>query len=156
MARTIALFGTLFFCGLVAGTAFVIWIEYNPSGLSPADYTAIMQHAIRVFTVPLPSIVVLSILFSGASSALARRRSRDFYLLVAGCLCMTVVALVTAFGNVPINNQIRLWIPASPPPNWSELATEWWRLQSIRTIAALGGLALVILATLNIREQKSH
>ena len=154
MARTITLFGTLFFCGLVAGTAFVVWIEYNPTGLSAADYTAIMQHAIRVFTVPLPSIVVLSILFSGGSSAFAWRQSRDFYLLAAGCLCMAIVALVTAFGNVPINNQIKLWVPTSPPSNWSALAAEWWWLQSIRTIAAMSGLALVILATLHMRNPK--
>lgn len=156
MTRSIMLFGTLFFTGLVAGTAFVIWIEYNPSGLSAADYTAIMQHAIRVFTVPLPSIVVLSLLFSGSSSALVWREGRNFYLFAAGCLCMAIVALVTVFGNIPINNQIKAWVPASPPSNWSELAVEWWRLQSIRTVAAVGGLALVIIATLNIRKQNGN
>ena len=152
MARAIMLFGALFFAGLVAGAAFVIWIEYNPAGQSAANYTESMQHAIRVFTVPLPSIVVLSVLFSGVSSVLAWRERRIFYLLAAGCLCMTVVALVTAFGNIPINNQIKAWVPASPPSNWSELAAVWWRLQSIRTIAAFGGLALLILATLNLRK----
>ena len=152
MARGIMLFGALFFVGIVAGAAFVIWIEYNPSGLSAANYIESMQHAIRVFTVPLPSIVVLSVLFSGVSSVLAWRERRTFYLLAACCLCMAVVALVTAFGNIPINNQIKAWAPASPPSNWSELAAEWWQLQSIRTIAALGGLALVILATLNLRR----
>jgi uncharacterized membrane protein len=144
--------GTLFFTGLVAGTAFVIWIEFDPSGLSGAYYTESMQHAIRVFTIPLPAIVVLSFVFSGVSSILAWRERLTFYLLIAGCLCVAIVALVTAFGNIPINNQIETWSPTSPPPNWQELAGLWWRLQTIRTTAALGGLAFVILATLSSRK----
>jgi uncharacterized membrane protein len=152
MTRAIMLFGALFFTGLVAGAAFVIWIEYIPFSLSGAYYTESMQHAIRIFTIPLPLIVVLSLMFSGVSSVLAWRQRLNFYLLGAGCLCMAVVAFVTVFGNIPLNNQIQTWTPASPPPNWQDLADLWWRLQTIRTIAALGGLALVILATLSSRK----
>ena len=156
MARSIILFGALFFTGLVAGAAFVIWVEFNPSGFPPAYYIGGMQHAIRVFTIPLPSIVLLSVLFTGASTVLAWRERSNFYLLAAGCFCAVVVALVTAFGNVPINNQIRTWTVASPPPNWSDLAAEWWRFQSVRTIAALGALALVTLAALKSRKTSEH
>lgn len=148
MTRRLVLFGTLFFTGLVAGTAFVIWIEFDPSDLTGAYYTESMQHAIRVFTIPLPAIVVSSVVLNGVSSVLAWRERPIFYLLAASCLCMTVVALVTVLGNIPINNRIETWTPASPPSNWLEIATMWWRLQTIRTIAALGGFALVILAAL--------
>ena len=149
MARSIILFGALFFTGLVAGAAFVIWIEFDPSGLSAPFYIENMQHAIHVFTFPLPAIVVLSVLFTGASTILAWCERLNFYLLAAGCFCTAVVALVTAFGNIPINNQIQTWTVTSPPPNWSDLATEWWRFQSVRTIAGLGGLMLVISAALS-------
>src|SRR5437868_13561841 len=59
MTRRMAAFGALFFTGPVAGAAFVIWIEFNPSGSSANYYTQSMQHAIRAFTLPLPSIVLL-------------------------------------------------------------------------------------------------
>lgn len=155
MAHRIAAFGALFFTGLVAGIALVIWIEFNPSGMSANYYTQSMQHAIAAFTVPLPSIVLLSVAFTGWASFLERRHKRKLYLLFGGCLCSVIVALVTVFGNIPINNQVQTWAPAAPPLNWSRVAAEWWHYQSVRTLAALSGLALVILGVLNSEKRPS-
>jgi len=62
------------------------------------------------------------------------------------------VALITAFGNIPINNQIVTWNISSPPPNWMDLAQKWWWLQTVRTILAIGGLVFLILTALVRRE----
>ena len=105
MTRGIVLFTALFFTALVAGGAFVIWIDYNPTGMSATFYVEKMQHAIRAFTTPLPTIVILSVLSTAASAFLARRERPGFYLPVAASLCTLAVALITAFGNIPINNQ---------------------------------------------------
>lgn len=148
MARRIVLFAALFFVALVAGAAFAIWIDYNPTGMSPAFYAEKMQHAIRVFTVPLPTIVVLGVFFTIVSTILARRERPEFYLLIAASICIIAVALITAFGNIPINNQITTWSLKSPPSNWGELAQKWWRFQTMRTISAIGGLSFLILAAL--------
>ena len=147
MARIIVLFVALFFTALLAGGAFVIWIDYNPAGMSAAFYVEKMQHAIRVFTRPLPTIVMLSVLFSVTSAFLARRERPGFYLLVAATICAVAVALITAFGNIPMN-QIKTWSVVSPPSAWVELGAQWWRFQTARTIAAICGLALLILAAL--------
>ncbi len=146
MTRSTIMFGALFFTALVAGGAFVIWIDYNPNGMPAGFYVEKMQHAIRVFTVPLPIIVILSFLFSAASAFLARRERPALYMLVGATGCALAVALITAFGNVPINNQIMTWSLTSPPSNWVELSTQWWQFQTARTIAALSGLALLIFA----------
>jgi uncharacterized membrane protein len=148
MARRIVLFAALFFVALVAGAAFAIWIDYNPTGMSPAFYAEKMQHAIRVFTVPLPTIVILGVFFTIVSTFLARRERPEFYLLTAASICIIAVALITAFGNIPINNQITTWSINSPPSNWGELAQKWWRFQTVRTISAIGGLSFLILAAL--------
>jgi len=126
MVRKLVLFGALFFVALVAGAAFAIWIDYDPTGMSPAFYTEKMQHAIRVFTVPLPTVVTLGVLFTIGSTVLARRERPDFYLLLAASICIVAVALITGFGNIPINNQIRMWNVSAPPPNWEDLAHKWW------------------------------
>jgi hypothetical protein len=76
MTRGIVLFTALFFTALVAGGAFVIWIDYNPSGMSATFY--VEKHAIRVFTTPLPTIVILSVLSTAASAFLARRERPGF------------------------------------------------------------------------------
>jgi len=151
MARQMAAFASLFFTGLVAGAAFVIWIEFNPAGLSASFYVQSMQHAIRDFTVPLPAIVMLSVVSTASASFLYRREGRSFYLLLAAFICTVLVAVVTAIGNIPINNQIETWTPAAPPSNWSHLAIVWWQYQSIRTIASVVALALVIIAILGFR-----
>ena len=151
MARKLALFGALFFVALVAGAAFAIWIDYNPTGMSPAFYTQQMQHAIRVFTVPLPTVVILGVLFTIVSTVLARRERPDFYFLFVASVCIVAVALITGFGNIPINNQIKMWNIGSPPADWGNLADRWWWFQTMRTIAAVGGLSLLIIAALTRR-----
>jgi uncharacterized membrane protein len=148
MARKIVLFAALFFVALVAGAAFAIWIDYNPAGMSSAFYTEKMQHAIRVFTVPLPAVVILGVLFTILSTLLARRERLDFYLLIAASVCIIAVALITARGNIPINNQIRTWSINSPPPDWAELAQKWWCFQTLRTVSAIAGLSLLTVTAL--------
>lgn len=148
MTRKFVLFAALFFVALVAGAAFAIWIDYNPTGMSPAFYVEKMQHAIRVFTIPLPAVVVLGVAFTVVSTFFARRDRPDFYLLLAASLCIIAVALITVLGNIPINNQIKTWSINSPPSNWSELSVRWWHFQIVRTISAVGGLSLLILALL--------
>jgi uncharacterized membrane protein len=152
MARKLLLFGALFFVALVAGAAFAIWIDYNPAGMSPAFYAEKMQHAIRVFTVPLPTVVILGVLFTIVSTILARRERPEFYLLIGASVCFIAVALITVFGNIPINNQIRMWNVSSPPSNWGNLAQKWWKFQTVRTIVAIGGLSLLIIAALARRH----
>ena len=73
MTRRIILFAALFFVALLAGAAFAIWIDYYSSGMSRAFYTEKMQHAIRVFTIPLPTVVILAVCFTIVSTFYARR-----------------------------------------------------------------------------------
>ncbi len=152
MIRRVVLFAALFFVALVAGAAFAIWIDYNPAGMSSAFYTEKMQHAIRVFTVPLPTVVILGVLFTIVSTFLARRERLDFYLLIVASVCIVAVALITAWGNIPINNQIRTWSINSPPPDWAELAQKWWWFQTLRTVSAIGGLSLLTVTALVRRK----
>jgi uncharacterized membrane protein len=96
----------------------------------------------RVFTVPLPAVVILGVLFTILSTFLARGERLDFYLLIAASVCIIAVALITARGNIPINNQIRTWSINSPPPDWAQLAQKWWCFQTLRTLSAIAGLSL--------------
>ena len=152
MARKLVLFAALFFMALVTGAAFAIWIDYNPAGLSPAFYTEKMQHAIRVFTIPLPTVVILGVIFTIISTVFARRERPAFYLLIGASVGIIAVALITAFGNIPINNQIKMWNINSPPSNWSDLAQKWWWYQTVRMIAAIVGFSLLIVAALGRRS----
>ena len=143
MIRKLVLFGSLLFVGLTAGAAYVVWFEYNPNAMSPAFYAETMQHAIRVLTIPLPVIVVLGLLFTVTASLQARNDGAPFFLLTAASLCILAVALITRFGNIPINNQILTWNIAFPPANWAQLAGKWWRFQTARDVFQTAALCLV-------------
>lgn len=140
------------FVALVAGAAFAIWFDYDPKAMSPAFYTEKMQHAIRIFTIPLPTIVILGVIFTGLSAFLDRAERPNFYLLLAATACIMAVALITRFGNIPINNEILKWSISSPPSNWADLAQKWWHFQTIRTVLAIAALAFLISATLKQRH----
>jgi uncharacterized membrane protein len=148
MARRIVLFLSLFFVALTSGAAFAIWLDTNPSGMSPAFYAEKMQHAIRVFTIPLNTVAISGVLFTITSTFLARRDRLSFYLLIAASICLIAGTLITVFGNVPIINQITTWNSNSPPSNWMEVGVKWWLFQTVRTILQAAALAFVILSTL--------
>lgn len=148
MLRKMMLFGSLLFVGLTAGAAYVIWFDYNPDGMSSAFYVEKMQHAIRVLTIPLPSIVLLGLLFTVIASFQARGDRAPFLLLTAASLCVLAVALITRFGNVPINDQILSWNVDSPPANWGQIAEKWWRFQTARVILQTVALCFVTSAVL--------
>ena len=148
MAKRVVLFGSLLFVGLTAGAAYVVWFDYNPQGMSPAFYVEKIQHAIRVLTIPLPTIVVLGLIFTVIACFQARRDRTPFYLLAGGSICVLGVALITRFGNIPINNQILTWSINSPPANWSIAAQKWWKLQTARVVLQVAALCFVSWAAL--------
>lgn len=141
--RNLVLFGSLVFVGLTAGSAYVVWFDYNPNGMSPTFYVEHMQHAIRVLTIPLPAIVVLGLLSTAIAAFQTRRERAPCLLLVGATLCVLAVALITRFGNIPINNQILTWSISSPPGNWAQLAQEWRQLQTARVVLQIAALCLV-------------
>ena len=64
---------------------------------------------------------------------------------------MVVAAVVTRFGNQPINAQVITWTAQAPPANWMELRDWWWQWHTVRTVAMVAALSLLILATITDR-----
>jgi uncharacterized membrane protein len=61
----------------------------------------------------------------------------------AGALILTSF-LVTRLGNVPINQQIKVWAVTSPPADHAAILQRWEMFNNIRTAAALAAFLLVI------------
>jgi uncharacterized membrane protein len=147
MARRIILFASLFFVALTSGGAFVVYLAYNPAGMSAAFYVETMQHAIRSL-MPLAVVLNLGLLFTIVSAILARHERLSLYVLIAASMCIITALLFTVFGNWPINHQIITWSSNSPPSNWTELRDQWWRFHVARAVMIIGGLSLLILVPL--------
>jgi uncharacterized membrane protein len=148
MVFTVNRFILLLLLSLLVGTMFGIWVGYNPSGLSASSYVEQQQNAIRAFNTLLPAIGAVCILLTAGLAFGARSDSRVRYLHIAAAICMVVAAVVTRFGNQPINAIVMTWSAQVPAANWTELRDAWWQWHVVRSVAGIAALALTFIAVL--------
>lgn len=148
MATSAARFILLLLLSLVVGSTFGVWAGYNPASLSVAAYVEQQQNAIRSLNTLLPTMGAACILLAGWLAFRAKGDARTRYLLLAAIICLVTAALVTRFGNQPINAQVMTWSPQSVPAHWTQLRDAWWQWHVVRTLAGVLALALTLLALL--------
>jgi len=139
-------FINLLVVALVAGAVFGIWLGYNPATLSPTTYAEQQQESIRALNVTMPVLGTIGILLTVTSAILAWAERPMVYVLFGAVVCLLVTGLVTRFGNQPINAIVMTWNTQAPPANWMDFRDEWWKWHIVRTLAAVAGLCLLLLA----------
>ncbi|TXL89063.1 DUF1772 domain-containing protein [Streptomyces sp. IB2014 016-6] len=82
------------------------------------------------------------------------RSDTQWWLLLAGLICVVVNHLVTVAGNIPLNNALASSGAASgaaTPDSAVRAAFEgrWNRFHAVRTVFAVGGFALIVSASLS-------
>ncbi|MFI0451785.1 DUF1772 domain-containing protein [Actinomadura sp. 6N118] len=74
-------------------------------------------------------------------------------LLAGAASGLAVVSfLVTRFGNVPINQKIKVWAVTAPPPDHAEILQRWEAFNIVRTVTAL--VAFLLIITLVLRSPR--
>jgi uncharacterized membrane protein len=141
-------FANLMLAALVVGAMFSVWLVFNPSGLNASLYVALQQQGIRTLNTAMPALGAATVLATLAAAVLGRDDRMRLALLVAALVCFVAAGLVTRFLNQPINAIVITWSSDAPPASWMHLRDEWWRWHLIRLVAGLGGLSLLIVATL--------
>lgn len=90
----------------------------------------------------MQTTMAIAALSSIALAALVRGKSR---LLAGAAGALVVISfLVTRFGNVPINGQIKVWAVTAPPADYVAILRQWDTYNIVRTVTALVAFALVI------------
>ncbi len=145
-------FSLLLLLSLLVGTMFGIWVGYNPASLSATSYIEQQQNAIRAFNTLLPAIGAICILLTAVLAYRAHSDPRVRYLHVAAAVCMVIAAVVTRFGNQPINAVVMTWSASAPVADWTQLRDAWWEWHVVRSVAGIGALALTCLAVLASRR----
>ncbi len=141
-------FANVLVAALTVGAMFCVWLVFNPAGLDASFYVALQQQGIRTLNKAIPAIGAANILLTTAAAFLGRDDRTRLSLLIAAIVCFVAAGLITRFLNQPINVIVMTWRSDSPPVNWTDLRDEWWRWHLIRLVAGLGGLALLVAATL--------
>ena len=125
----------------------VIWIGYNPAGLTATAYVERHQAMIRMLNVSMPVLGAATILLTFGAAYLRRSDRPGMYLLVASAFLLIGAGLITRFCNQPINALVATWNPAAPPGNWEQLRDQWWQWHIRRTVLAIVALALLLVAS---------
>jgi uncharacterized membrane protein len=149
MAMNIIRFVLLVLMALLVGSMFGILIGYNPASLSASAYVEQHQNAVRSLNTLFPVMGAICIVLTAVLAARSGANRRVRYLLLAAVLLMLVAALVTRFGNQPINAIIMTWNTQVQPANWEQLRDQWWQWHVVRTIAAILAFSFVVLAVLS-------
>jgi uncharacterized membrane protein len=142
-------FTNVLLAALVVGAMFGVWLFLNPAGLDAGLYVSLQQQGIRGGDKVMPALGAATILVTIIAAAIGRDDRTRFGLLIAAVVCFAAAGLTTRFLNQPINRIVMTWSTDAPPPmNWTVLRDEWWRWHLVRLFAGLGGLSLLIAATL--------
>ncbi len=68
-------------------------------------------------------------------------------------LFMIIAAMVTRFGNQPLNGIVMQW-NGMPPAGWEGLRDRWWGLHQARLAAGVVAVVLLIMAVLMDRARQ--
>jgi hypothetical protein len=138
---------TLLVLSLVTGAMFGIWRGYDPTGYSPNTFVEVQQGAIRGLNFLMPALGGVATAGAILLAFDARRRGPVFALYLAAVIFLVVAALVTRFGNQPINAIVMDWTSA-PPSGWEALRDRWWAWHQIRLVAGVAAEMLLVGAIL--------
>ncbi|HTF21824.1 MAG TPA: DUF1772 domain-containing protein [Chryseolinea sp.] len=154
MVKKVILFFDVVVTGLVAGTIFGVWIGYNPIGLSAEVYVTQQQHAIGALNVLMPILGLIAIVSTLISAFLRKQDKLLLSILLLAAVLLILSALVTRFGNQPINAIVLTWDLASIPSEWAALRDQWWKYHVVRTLATM--VAFACIAWVSVSERRPN
>jgi Domain of unknown function (DUF1772) len=79
---------------------------------------------------------------------------RIFACLAIALAIATLV--ITRFYNVPINLEIKTWLPTAPPGNWLAIMETWDFYHSMRTVTAIGSFLMVLIASFSSSQNSQQ
>ncbi|MCG5214663.1 DUF1772 domain-containing protein [Streptosporangium sp. KLBMP 9127] len=114
----------------------------------PLDVRLTFHSALMRMNGPvMQTIMALAALSSLALALLTRR-----YLAGVASVLAVLSFLITRFGNVPINGQIKVWAVGTAPADHAEILQRWETFNVVRTLTAF--VAFVLIITLTVRPQR--
>ena len=137
--------------GLMAGFFFAFWVDVAPAmrDLAASEYIRPQQAINREvrngwFAIAYFGAAVVP-LMAAAALWWARRRYESLVWLGIAVIYIAGVFLVTREVNVPINNALALWNPASPPADWMVARDRWNDANLVRGLLALAAFAAALI-----------
>jgi uncharacterized membrane protein len=155
-----AQFANVLLFALVMGVFWGTWFSLSRSiaSITPQSFLEIGHIMIanlgKPMSILLPvalmsSVLLLAVLFR-------ERRVAAFYLALASLLLMVGALIVTLAVNVPIDDEINRWTVTTLPADWTVTRDRWQFYHTIRTFAAVGGLACAVASALGSSSPRAR
>ncbi len=144
MTILIIRFLNMLMAGLIAGSLFVILIGYNPQTWSGQTYVETQQSVIKALNTLMPILGLITIVLTLISAFLQKNNQAVFITLLIAAGLLVIGALVTRFGNQPINSDVMTWDKLNLPDNWTELREKWWSFHIIRAVTTFLAFCLIV------------
>ncbi|WP_433726977.1 anthrone oxygenase family protein [Nocardia sp. CA-129566] len=130
--------------GVLAGAFAYGWLIVFPTFFDvPTDIQLEFRVPLMNRNAPLMPPLMAAVLLSCAALATIGRGRERLVAAVAGASALACL-LVTYFGNVPLNKQIKTWDPEALPANSASVLHHWNIYNDLRSIAALAPFLLVV------------
>jgi uncharacterized membrane protein len=132
--------------GLLAGALFFGWASVLPAFAAvPVDVHLTMRVALFAHNgVVMP--VLMGLAFAGAVGLALATRGRGRAGAAAAAALTAATFLVTRFGNVPMNDEMRGWLAAGPAPDFRDRLQVWDAYNDVRLLTALAAFAVLAAA----------
>ncbi|WP_406067680.1 anthrone oxygenase family protein [Micromonospora sp. NBC_01638] len=120
----------------------------------PLDVRLTFHSALMQMNGPVMQTTMALAALSSLALAVLTRRTPRFLAGAAGALAVASF-LITRFGNVPINGQIKVWAVTTPPADYAATLQRWEMFNVARTLTALAAFVLIItlaLRTTRVRQ----
>ncbi|MEU4420705.1 DUF1772 domain-containing protein [Actinoplanes sp. NPDC024001] len=126
--------------GFVTSLWYTLTLPKQPS--SPPAPTGRTRLAAVIAAAPPTSRTRLA-----AVIAAAARTNRARLAAAAAPALVAASFLITRFGNVPINQEIRGWSPSDPPSGYADRLDRWELFHDLRTATAVAAFLILLLVT---------
>jgi uncharacterized membrane protein len=132
--------------GLLAGALFYGWANVAPTFAAvPLDvHLTFRTELMNLNAIVMQALMAASFLTSAGLAVAARGRARA--CAAAAAVLAMATFLVTRFGNVPFNAEIRAWATGALAADYQDRLAIWGVFNDIRVAAAVGAFALVVAA----------
>ncbi len=148
-------FVSIFLWALVAGVFWGPWLGLSRSiaSFTPDAFLAIGKTMIGNLAPVMPFLMIAAIASMAPVLIISYRQKSDMFVLTLVSFAVVITALpITVLVEVPIDNQIKIWTGNSLPGDWRQIRDRWETFHLLRTIASVGGLALMLAAALFSRR----
>jgi len=116
--------------------------------LNPSSFVQLQQIIHFRYMIIMPALMGATVLAGVTWLILIRKlpKAAEFWLVAGTVAGALFCAIITRLVNVPLNRQLVEWSVAFPPPNVHELWAPWEGAHAIRTVIALAGFVLSVIA----------